>query len=120
MVVWRMAMYQPELVTHVFSVCTPYAPPQKQYVSTEELVKGPLPQFAYQLHLASPEVEGRIQSKEDIRQFLKGMYGGRGPNKEAIFSAEKGILFDNLPKLGDPPLLTSKVGSGRQRNMSKA
>ncbi|KAF2100361.1 alpha/beta-hydrolase [Rhizodiscina lignyota] len=107
-VVWRMALWKPDLVTHVFSVCTPYTPPQKDYVSLEDLVKGPLPQFAYQLHLASPEVEGRIQSKEDIRQFLKGMFGGRGPNGELVFEAEKGILFDSLPKLGDTPLMTPK------------
>ena len=42
----------PNLVTHVFSICTPYSAPSEKYFSTEDLVKGPIPQFAYQLHLA--------------------------------------------------------------------
>lgn len=84
-------------------------PVMKQYMSTEALVKGPLPQFGYQLHLAGPEVEATIQTKEQIRQFLNGIYGGRGPNGELAFDPVKGILFDNLPKLGKSKLLSDKV-----------
>lgn len=72
-------------------------------------MKGPAPFFGYQLHLASGEVEKRIQSRDDIRQFIKGMFGGRGPNKELIFSPFDGIVFENLSKVGDSPLMTEKV-----------
>ncbi|KAF1962007.1 alpha/beta-hydrolase [Byssothecium circinans] len=108
-VVWRAALWHPELVTHVFSVCTPYAPPSKEYISTEDLVKGPLPQFGYQLHLASGEVEKVIKDEQSIRQFLKGMFGGRGPNGEIVFSPERGVLSDNLPLIGDSKLLNGKI-----------
>jgi len=101
----------PELVTHVFSVCTPYTPPRKEYISTEDLVKTQLPQFAYQLHLASGEVEKFVNDEQSIRQFLKGMYGGRGPNGEIAFDPCKGILEENLPTIGDSRLLDGKVRS---------
>jgi soluble epoxide hydrolase / lipid-phosphate phosphatase len=119
MVVWRAVLFHPELVSHVFSVCSPYDTPKTRYMSTEALVKGPAPQFGYQLHLESGEVEKRITSKQDIRQFLSGMYGGRGPNRELLFSPEKGILFENLAKIGPSPLITDKVCL-RQDDTSKA
>ena len=104
----------PDLVTHVFSVCTPYAEPQKDYYSTEDLVKGPLPQFRYQLHLAGPQVEAALQSEEQIKQFLNGMYGGKGPNGELAFDPVKGILVENLPKLGKGRLFSDKVSSAEE------
>ena len=99
----------PDLVTHVFSVCTPYVEPHRDYYSTEDLVKGPLPHFGYQLHLAGPEVEAALQSEEQIRQFLNGMYGGKGPNGELAFDSVKGVLIENLPKLGKGRLFSDKV-----------
>jgi hypothetical protein len=108
-VVWRAAQWHSELVTHVFSVCTPYSAPQETFISTEDLVKGPLPQFAYQLHLASGEVEKTINDEKSIRQFLKGMYGGKGPDGEVVFEPEKGVLLKNLEKVGDNRLLNGEV-----------
>jgi len=108
-VVWRCAQWHPELVSHVFSVCTPYTPPHKDYLSLEDLVKGVLPQFAYQIHLASGEVEKSINDEQSIRQFLKGMFGGRGPNGETCFDPNEGVLVDNLPKIGESRLLHGKV-----------
>jgi soluble epoxide hydrolase/lipid-phosphate phosphatase len=109
MVIWRTVLWYPELVSHVFSVCTPYTAPSPVFISTEDLVNGPAPQFGYQLQLASGEVEKRISSKEDIRQFLRGMYGGRGPNRETMFSPAKGVLYDELSKIGPSPIITEKV-----------
>ena len=103
-----MAMWYPNLVSHVFSVCTPYTRPQAEYFSTESLVKGRIPQFGYQLHLASPEVEGRIKSRDDMRKFLHGMYGARGPNRETIFTPVDGVLFENLDKIGKTKLATDE------------
>jgi hypothetical protein len=109
--VWRAAQWYPELVSHVFSVCTPYTAPHKEYHSTEDLVKGPLPQFAYQLHLASGEVEKSVKDEHSIRQFLKGLYGARGPNGELAFDPEKGVLPENLPIIGESRILNGKVSS---------
>jgi len=36
------------------------------------------------------------------------MYGARGPNGETTFSPEKGILFENLPKVGTTKLMSKK------------
>ncbi|MCJ1417469.1 hypothetical protein MMC32_003813 [Xylographa parallela] len=82
--------------------------PTKHFVSLEDAVRTVLPQFGYQIHLASGEVEKVIVSKEQIRQFLNALYGGHGPNGEILFSPEKGIIFENLPKIGPSPLLTER------------
>ncbi|KAF2125995.1 epoxide hydrolase-like protein [Dothidotthia symphoricarpi CBS 119687] len=108
-VIWRAAAYHPKLITHIFSVCTPYSAPSEQYISTEDLVKGPLPQFAYQLHLASGEVEKSVRDETSIRQFLKGMYGARGPGGEVVFDPAKGVVGENLPLVGESRLLGGEV-----------
>lgn len=108
-VIWRAAAHYPSLITHVFSVCTPYTAPHKEYLSTEALVKGPLPQFAYQLHLASGEVEKSVNDEASIRQFLKGLYGARGPGGEVAFDPEKGVIKENLPKIGESRILNGEV-----------
>lgn len=107
--VWRTAMWHPDLIQAVFSICTPYAPPRKEYISVEQMVNsGMVPNFAYQLQLMGPDVEARIQGEEKIRQFLNGMYGGIGPNGEAAFKVTEGVLFDNLPLLGKSMLLSEE------------
>jgi hypothetical protein len=86
-----------------------------------------LPQFAYQLHLASGEVEKSVNEEKSIRQFLKGMYGGKGPDGEIVFEPEKGVLLENLEKVGDNRLLNGEVSDdlrylceGREDPLSKA
>ncbi|KAH7117789.1 Alpha/Beta hydrolase protein [Dendryphion nanum] len=108
-VVWRAAQWHPELITHVFSVCTPYTPPQKDYLSLEDIVKGPLPQFAYQLHLASGEVEKSVNDEQSIRKFLQSLFGAHGPDGEVAFDPNKGILPENFPLIGESRLLNGKV-----------
>lgn len=109
MVVWRTAERFPELVKLVFSVCTPYPKPQKKYTPLEDYIKaGILTNFTYQLQFSGPDVEANIQGQEKIRQFLNGVYGGRGPNGEVAMRAEEGILFENLECLGATPLLSKE------------
>ena len=110
-VVYRIALWYPTLVTHLFSVCTPYWPPSKQYISLEDLVKTVLPNFGYQLQLGSGVVEKAISTKEEIRQFLNSLYGGRGAQGEVGFDVVQGANFENLPKLDPTPLLSPKVSS---------
>jgi hypothetical protein len=75
----------------------------------EELANGPLPQFAYQIHLASGEVEKTVKDEQSIRQFLKGLYGAKGPNGELAFDPVKGVLVENLPLIGESKILSGKV-----------
>ena len=119
MIVYRTAEWHPELVSHVFSVCTPYLPHPEKYVPLEDIVKGPLPQFGYQLHLAGPKVEAGLQTEERIRQFLKGMYGGRDDSGRVIFSPENGLDFDVVDKVGMAPLLNQEVRHGFVQGLTR-
>lgn len=103
--VWRLALWYPERVSAVFSVCTPYTPPNKTFLPLEQMVQR-LPNFTYQLHLAGPEVEAKIVGKDATRSFINGMYLGRGPNGEAVLDVSRGALFENLPKVGRSPLFS--------------
>ncbi|KAL8795312.1 MAG: hypothetical protein Q9195_002182 [Heterodermia aff. obscurata] len=105
-IVYRIALWYPDRVTHVFAICTPYTPPSKDYVPLEKLVKsGRLPNFGYQLHLASGEIEERIKSKEQIKMFLNCLFGGTGPNGERGFYVQEGLRFDELPILKPTKLI---------------
>ncbi|KAI9773567.1 MAG: hypothetical protein M1840_006841 [Geoglossum simile] len=107
-IVYRVCLYHPELVSHLITVATPYFPPANVYTPLETVVKEWIPNFAYQLQLRGPDVEANITTKQQIKQFLNAMYGGRGPNGEVGFSAMEGVLFQNLPILGPTPLLSAK------------
>ena len=105
-VVYRIALWHPDFVTHLFSVCTPYWAPSKEYVSIETLVQsGKMPNLAYQLQLASGTVEEKIKSRDQIRQLLNGMYGGMSPDKERAFDVKDGIRFDLFPRLQQTKLV---------------
>ena len=108
-IAYRVALWYPEFVTHLFVVCTPYWAPTKELKSLEELVKTRLPNFGYQLQLASGDIEKVIASRDQLRQFLNALYGGRGPNGELGFTAEEGLLVQNLLKLGPSRLISAKV-----------
>lgn len=106
-IVYRFAQYFPDLVTHVFSICTPYSSPQQRYVDLHTLVSTRLPNFRYQLDFASGAIEEAVQSKREIRAFLNGAYGGRSPNGEFFFT-KNGVQLDRLPLIGSSPLLTER------------
>ena len=78
-------------------------------MTLEDVVKYKLPNFGYQIQLASGEVEKVIDSKIKIREFLNALYGGKGPDGEVGFDPRTGIVFDNLPKLAANPLLSKEV-----------
>ncbi|KAH8176118.1 alpha/beta hydrolase fold domain-containing protein [Sarocladium implicatum] len=97
-VVFRVALWQPELVSSIFTVCTPYAPPNPEWVELEDIVRTRLPNFAYQLQFAGPDVEREVQGPERIRQLLVAINGGRGPNGENQPGEmmTQGVNFENL------------------------
>ena len=105
---YRVALWFPELVKEIFTVCTPFWAPSQTLHSTEDIVKRS-PNWNYQIHLASGEVEEHIRSKEEMRQFLNAVYGGKGPNGEVGFHVRKGALFENLPKLGPTSLFDEQT-----------
>ncbi|KAL8901113.1 MAG: hypothetical protein Q9207_005365 [Kuettlingeria erythrocarpa] len=109
-IVYRICLWYPNLVTHAFSVCTPYTPPTKNFTSIEDIVqRGRLPNFGYQLQLASGQLEDAIQSRQQIRQLLNALYGGRTSSGEPGFNVEHGVQLDRLPRLNHTSLLSKKM-----------
>ena len=104
---YRCAQYYPDLVSHLFTVCTPYNRPQSRFISLQSIVER-VPQFGYQLHLAGPDVEAEVKGEQKIRAFLNGMYGGRTPDKKRLFDPVKGIRLDLLDRIGKSPLLSER------------
>ncbi|KAK9853269.1 hypothetical protein MYU51_007119 [Penicillium brevicompactum] len=105
---YRIALWYPELVSHLFTVCVPYARPMKEGISLESLVQNSAPHFAYQLQFKSGELEKVIRSKSDIGQFLLALYGGRTEAGEVGFDAHKGVLVDKIGGLKPSRLLTEE------------
>lgn len=54
-------------------------------------------------------MEKIVKDEQSIRQFLKGMYGAKGPKGEIAFDPEKGVLSENLPLIGESKILNGKV-----------
>ncbi|KAH8589345.1 Alpha/Beta hydrolase protein [Bisporella sp. PMI_857] len=101
-IVYRTAMHHPNLISAVFSVCTPFHPPAATYIPTTERAN-----FKYQLQFGGPDLEKEIMGEKKIREFLNALYGGRGPNGELPFDVSHGVYLENLPILR-PSLLLSK------------
>lgn len=107
--IWRVAIWHPEILLGVFSVCTPYNAPMPVYVDLETLVSsGKLASFKYQLQFISGEVEEHIKTPEDIRRFMLALFGARTEDtREVAFTVENGIIFDRLPRLAPSTPLVS-------------
>ncbi|KAJ5497388.1 hypothetical protein N7463_009375 [Penicillium fimorum] len=105
---YRIALWHPELVSHLFTVCVPYARPMPQNVSIEDLVRNVTPHFGYQLQFKSGELEKVIRSKDEIRQFLLALYGGRTEAGEFGFDANKGVLVETMGRLEISKLLSEE------------
>ncbi|KAE8154737.1 Alpha/Beta hydrolase protein [Aspergillus avenaceus] len=103
---YRVALWHPDLVTHIIAICVPFAAPTRKYYSLEEMVDRIAPHFAYQLQFISGELEEIAESKDDIKKFLSAMYGGRTLEREVAFDAELGILPDRLERVLPSPLLS--------------
>ncbi|KEQ71066.1 epoxide hydrolase [Aureobasidium namibiae CBS 147.97] len=115
-VVYRTAQWYPELVTHVFSVCTPYTAPSRRFISLAEMVHGPLPQFGYQMQLAGPELEANVTSCDQVRNFLRALYGGRSEQGKPYFRPETGIDLDGLETIGVAPSLDGEACSSEMNS----
>ena len=106
---YRVALWHPELVSHLFTVCVPYAAPQKQYYSIEDMVNTITPHFAYQLHFISGEIEEKVHKRKEIRQFLIALYGGRTREKVFAFDVHKGVDLDVMRRIRPSWLLSEEV-----------
>lgn len=108
LIVYRAAQWYPELVTHVFSVCTPFIPTSSELMTTSDLVNS-LPQFGYQLQLASPDLESALKTPEHYQRFFKGIFGGRTESGQVFLRPETGVDLPLLDEpVGDSPLVSNE------------
>ncbi|OLN83675.1 Bifunctional epoxide hydrolase 2-like protein 5 [Colletotrichum chlorophyti] len=119
--VWRVALWHPDLIKGVFSVCTPYNAPATTWIDLADIIAaGKLKNFKYQLQLRGQEAEEGLQKPEVIRQFLQGIYGGHGPNGELAFTTDRGVVWENLDKIGPSPLLSKEEIEYYAENFTKS
>ena len=106
-VVWRFALWRPEMVRGVFSVCTPFWGPSPVYLEKTEVVKR-LPNFGYQVQFDGTEVDEGVVGREKIRAFLSVMYGARRADGLPVFDVRKGVDLERLVagEIGESPLLS--------------
>ncbi|KAI0389875.1 hypothetical protein F5Y17DRAFT_469364 [Xylariaceae sp. FL0594] len=117
--VWRFTQLYPELVRCVFSVCVPYSPPLKFRLDLPQLVEK-MPNFRYQLQLASGEMEKIIgDSTHRLRGFLNGIYGGKTPEGKPAFTTDDGLIEANVDHIGQSPLLGADMSDLYVREFSR-
>jgi hypothetical protein len=107
--VYAIYHHQRALISHIITVCVPYSAPRANYIPLDELVAKFMPNFGYQLQFRSGEVEKVIRTRDDFRQFLLSLYGGRTAKGEVGWSAEKGIKLDKVGSFRPSPLLKGEV-----------
>lgn len=108
--VYRVALWHPDVFKGIFSVCTPYFPPVTEYFDLEDQIEaGITPTFGYQLQLRKPSTDLKLQGATKIRQLLTALYGGRTPEGEMGFDPYTGLIWENLPSLGASPLVPADI-----------
>ncbi|KAI7886113.1 alpha/beta-hydrolase [Lichtheimia hyalospora FSU 10163] len=90
MVAWRFTQFHPERVRAVASFCTPYNPPEQQYIPLENLVEF-MPNFKYQLYLVSPEAEQEIN--EHTEDFFKLIFRPASEARALIYKKTNKLVI---------------------------
>ncbi|TKA29888.1 hypothetical protein B0A50_03252 [Salinomyces thailandicus] len=93
-VAYRTAQYYPQLITHLFSLATPYPHVTRSYRSLDQVVGESLPNLGYQRQWGSEErvLEKCIGRDEGrLRKFLGAVYGGRGKGGRPLMSVSEGL-----------------------------
>ncbi|GKT46109.1 bifunctional epoxide hydrolase 2 [Colletotrichum spaethianum] len=110
-VVYRAALWHPELISAFFAISTPFAAPRVTYVD-QALA---LPTLHYQLQFRTDAVQdyiglGDAQNATRARQILNTIYGVTLPNGEWAFnSSGNGLAFELLDGVTeDTPLLSKE------------
>jgi hypothetical protein len=80
-------------------------------MSIEEMVEKVTPHFAYQLHFISGELEKVVHTKDDHKQFLVTLYGGRTEKREFSFDVHKGVDLELMRRVKPSWLLNDDVCS---------
>lgn len=108
-VVYRAALWQPDLVAAFFVISTPFAAPRVTYV--DQAVA--LPTLHYQLQFRTDAVQDYIgapdaQNATRVRQVLNTIYGALLPDGSSAFNASgDGFTFELLDQVTEDTTLLS-------------
>ncbi|KAI1373236.1 alpha/beta-hydrolase [Hypoxylon crocopeplum] len=103
--VWRLAIWYPELFKAIFSITFPYLPLPTEYVDlADEIAAGKFPTLKYQLQFRDPSLDRVFQNATEIRELLVAMYEGTTPEGQVGFTPD-GLDFDVFPRLQPSRLL---------------
>lgn len=107
--VWRVAMYHPDLIQAAFGFCFPYLPASPDITTLENLVQH-FPNFQYQLSNAAGSVEAAVgDSLASLTAFVNGAFGGATPEGEPVFDPVQGVHADRVARIGPSPLLDQEM-----------
>lgn len=106
---YAICHHQRSLVSHIITVCVPYAAPHKSYIPLEKLVSDFAPSLGYQLQFRSGEVEKVVRAKEDVQQFLRCLYGAKTTKGDFAWDISRGVALEKLGQVQEAPLLKGKV-----------
>jgi pimeloyl-ACP methyl ester carboxylesterase len=108
-VVWRFALWYPELLQCVFSVCTPFFAVSDVYTPTEEMAKR-MPSFGYQVQWEGTEVEKAVVGREKLRAFFNAAWGAQRKDGVRVFDATHGFYLDRFEadQVGESPLASKE------------
>lgn len=82
------------------------------------MVNGPLPQFGYQMQLAGPELEANVKTYDQVRNFLKALYGGKSEQGKPCFRPESGIDLAGMETIGVAPSLDGEACSNEMNSQT--
>ncbi|KAK4106498.1 alpha/beta-hydrolase [Parathielavia hyrcaniae] len=107
-VAWRFALWRPEMLRCVVSVCTPFSAVNRVYMSKREMVEKRLPSFGYQVQFEGGEVDEAVVGREKIRAFLGVMFGARRDDGRGVMDMARGVALELLEagRIGLSPLLS--------------
>ncbi|KAM5341271.1 hypothetical protein ACJ41O_015380 [Fusarium nematophilum] len=110
-VVYRAALWHPDLVAAFFVISTPFAIPTTSYFD----MGTSLPTLRYQLQFRTDDIQDYIglpdaQNGTRVRQILNTIYGATLPNGESAFNASGGgFTFELLDGVTEDTPLVSKA-----------
>ncbi|KKK13505.1 hypothetical protein ARAM_003522 [Aspergillus rambellii] len=105
---YRVALWHPDLVAYLFTVCVPYKAPARKYFSMEDIVAQGASHFAYQVQFITGDLEKVIRTREEQKQFLNALYGGRTDKQEFAFDVNSGVDLQRLPQVKASRLLSEE------------
>ncbi|KAI5779695.1 Alpha/Beta hydrolase protein [Geopyxis carbonaria] len=109
MIVFRIHMWHPGLVSHIITLSTAYRPPIREKLTLEQIVEK-TPTFVYQIGFADPQTEKDLESNEAIARFLRAVHRIRGDPGTGTLQVRKDIM-KNLGDQAIPKQWNEKVYS---------